>query len=149
MTTEKFAERFLTSYDLGKTVVKKEQGSNNEGKILKVNTSGLLVLANDNNTTYSAGDGLELDDNNVFSLEELTQGSSTLTNNVMVDKHGRVTGLATIPRQLADYQITDGWEMNNISTIPDNADLGKIWRGTRDGEYGLWVVMERESVINS
>lgn len=146
MSTEKFAERFLTSYDLGRTVVKKEQGQGNVNKILKVNSNGYLVLADDNNTEYSAGDGLQLNESTgEFSLEELTGGGKTLNNNTTVDKYGRVTGMAQVPRQLADYSITDGWENNDFNTVLDNTDLKKVWRGIRDGVYGLWVVMERES----
>jgi len=150
MSTEKFVERFLTSYDLGRTVVKKEQGQNNVNKILKVNSNGYLVLADDNNTEYSAGGGLQLNESTgEFSLEELTVGGKTLNNNTTVDKYGRVTGMAQVNRQLADYSITDGWENNDFSTVLDNTDLKKIWRGTRDGVYGLWVVMERESGDNT
>lgn len=150
MSTEKFVERFLTSYDLGRTVVKKEQGQNNVNKILKVNSNGYLVLADDNNTEYSAGGGLQLNESTgEFSLEELTVGGKTLNNNTTVDKYGRVTGMAQVNRQLADYSITDGWENNDFSTVLDNTDLKKIWRGIRDGVYGLWVVMERESGDNT
>lgn len=144
MSTEKFVERFLTSYDLGRTVVKKEQGQGNVNKILKVNSNGYLVLADDNNTEYSAGGGLQLNESTgEFSLEKLTEGDKTLNNNTTVDKYGRVTGMAQVNRQLADYSITDGWENNAFSTVLDNTDLKKVWRGTRDGVYGLWVVMER------
>lgn len=150
MSTEKFAERFLTSYDLGRTVVKKEQGAGNLNKILKVNSNGLLVLADDNNTEYSAkdGGGLELNDGE-FSLEKLTEGGKTLNNNTTVDEYGRVTGMAQVNRQLADYSITDGWENNAFNTEIDNTDLKKIYRGTRGTEYGLWVVMERQSEDNT
>lgn len=150
MSTEKFVERFLTSYDLGRTVVKKEQGEGNVNKILKVNSNGYLVLADDNNTEYSAGGGLQLNESTgEFSLEELTVGGKTLNNNTTVDKYGRVTGMAQVNRQLADYSITNGWENNDFSTVLDDTDLKKIWRGTRDGVYGLWVVMERESGVNT
>ncbi|MCK9482242.1 MAG: hypothetical protein M0R38_10845 [Bacteroidia bacterium] len=150
MSTEKFVERFLTSYDLGRTVVKKKQGQNNVNKILKVDSNGYLVLADDNNTEYSAGGGLQLNESTgEFSLEELTVGGKTLNNNTTVDKYGRVTGMAQVNRQLADYSITDGWENNDFSTVLDNTDLKKIWRGIRDGVYGLWVVMERESGDNT
>lgn len=150
MNTEKFVERFLTSYDLGRTVVKREQGEDNVNKILKVNSNGYLVLADDNNTEYSAGGGLQLNESTgEFSLQELTVGGQTLNNNTMVDKYGRVTGMAQVSRQLADYSITNGWENNDFSTVLDNTDLKKIWRGTRDGVYGLWVVMERESEDNT
>lgn len=150
MSTEKFVERFLTNYDLGRTVVKKEQGQDNVNKILKVNLNGYLVLADDNNTEYSAGGGLQLNESTgEFSLEELTEGGKTLNNNTTVDKYGRVTGMAQVLRQLADYSITDGWENNAFSTVLNDTDLKKVWRGTRDGVYGLWVVMERESEDNT
>ena len=57
--------------------------------------------------------------------------------------------MAQVNRQLADYSITDGWENNAFNTVLDNTDLKKVWRGTRDGVYGLWVVMERESGDNT
>ena len=150
-TTEKFVERFLTSYDLGRTVIEKNQGVNNENKILKVNSNGYLILADDNNTEYSAGGGLHLDESTgEFSLEKLMDDNGiTLDNNTTVDKYGRVTGMATTPRQLADYKIIDGWENNAFNTEIDDTDLKKVWRGKRGNVYGLWVVMERESEDNT
>ena len=126
------------------------QGAANEGKILKVNASGNLALADlPEGVAYTADDGIKIDTGNIIkhtnsiTAETTGKGSATAVPIIKYDAQGHITGVDTTtiyPPTSAGtaYQYwrsdADGagvWEtgLSSITGVTGN-DLNKLVNGT-------------------
>jgi len=137
-------ERLLTDYDIGTEVVKQTWTAGDAGKVLKISPTGKVELGTDNDTKYTAAEGIRIGDGsagsvlNQITLEKIGLGTSYF-GKLSVDAYGRVIGSVAGEVPLSNYSINNAWSTDAISATPTAADLGKI----QHDNGKLYVVVNR------